>query len=67
MSYVLFIIATIIAWKVLGLIICTLNPEYALKKAMARHQNHPTEANLQAVFRAQDRLTNHMNRSYRSK
>jgi hypothetical protein len=60
MEIIGFLIAAFVAWKAFFWILSIVFPRYGLRRAMARHHDHPTESNLQAVMRAQEWLSKRM-------
>ena len=60
MGVIGFLFFAFVSWKLCFWILSILFPRYGLRKAMARHQDRPTERNFQAVLRAQERLSRRM-------
>ena len=60
MEVIGFLVAAFVCWKVFFWVLSIVFPQYGLRRAMAKHHDNPTEANLQAVMRAQERLSRRM-------
>lgn len=60
MEIIGFIIAAFVGWKVFFWFLSIIFPQYGVRRAMAKYQENPTEANLQVVMRAQRRLSRRM-------